>query len=145
MSKKKITLIMMVLLITVDVVGAQEWFKAPEWRIPLLFTHPRKGYWTTLDWEEEPWDNSSIQHFLGCFMLTGILDTFMEDHHAAILTFGIGILKEVEDGFREGLSVKDIIANTAGVFLYMIVRDTHIDKRLKIKRMNNSIQLVYCF
>ncbi len=55
------------------------------------------------------------QHMMGSFASSELLSTVVDDKLAGGIVFGLGLLKEVEDGMREGWSVRDVLMDAAGV------------------------------
>lgn len=55
------------------------------------------------------------QHMMGSYASAEVFSLFMDDKLAGGIVLGIGILKEVEDGYREGWSIRDIFMDVAGV------------------------------
>lgn len=81
-------------------------------------------HWTSRQGSILPYDK--LEHFLIALAVSAGLCFFDVDPFVSFLaTFGLGLGYEVfHDGFRSGLSVIDIVANTlgagAGVFGYII-------------------------
>lgn len=110
-------------------VFSQQYFQGPEWRVPLLFEEPRKGYWTLKPWEQDPWDETSKMHFFGSMGLQIGLDYYLEsrgvkNHTLWAMggTFVLGLLKELEDGNREGFSRRDLMCNGWGILVGVIFK-----------------------
>jgi len=91
-----------------------------------------------LPWQQDRWlsKNGSIicfdklEHFAGSFILAWILSFFLSRFWAVGLAFGLGFFWEVKDGYYpynrltgaiEGFSWKDLIADMAGIGLYLWV------------------------
>lgn len=55
------------------------------------------------------------QHMMGSYASAEFLSLIVDDKLAGGLVFTLGILKEVEDGYREGWSIRDIFMDAAGV------------------------------
>lgn len=92
-----------------------------EARVPLLFTCPRKHSWTVIPWDREKIDMTTPMHFFGSQFLSARL---YNDHKrygakhpyllSVVTAFGLGLLKEYEDGHREGFGRFDLIADAGG-------------------------------
>jgi len=102
-----------------------------------LFKEPRHGGFKIK--KDDNFDFTNAQHFLGTGVLVvglykGIRAT-RQSHPkltAALLATTIGLLKELEDGYREGVGVKDIIFNELGMFTFLFLADyTHYTLTLK--------------
>ena len=100
--------------------------------IPIVFEEPRHEGFKIKPIPHDAPDNTSIQHFVGSIVLSmGLSYLFKEcgvKHYktAGFLTaFGIGFLKEYEDGYREGFSRMDLLFDVygsgLGAFLYKIL------------------------
>lgn len=114
-----------------------QYFEGPEWRVPFLFEEPRKGYWTLKPWEQDPWDDTSKMHFYGSVVLQVGLDYYLESREvknstlwAMGGTFVLGLLKEIEDGNREGFSRRDLMCDGLGILLGVIFKFMILDRIL---------------
>jgi len=127
--------------------GQQEYFTAPEWRIPLLFECPRKGYFTVIPQDQDKIDYTSYLHYLSSAMMVGVLDQWMDRSEAAALTFIIGFLKEVEDGYREGFGVKDLGFNMLGIFIYVLFSGLEENRamRVELRKWNKAYGVKVAF
>ncbi len=91
-----------------------------------------------LPWQQDHWLSKTgsvicydkLEHFAGSFILAWILSFFLSRFWAVGLAFGLGFLWEVKDGYYpynrltgaiEGFSWKDLIADMAGIGLYLWV------------------------
>ena len=90
------------------------------------FAYPRDGHFKQLSVSDDPWyypgdQNWTIQapdkwqHMMGSYASTEVFSTLMDHRLAGGLVLGLGILKEIEDGYREGWSPRDIMMDAAGV------------------------------
>ena len=90
-----------------------------------LFSHPSDGRFKQQQNKNDPWCYTGAdwkfkapdkwQHMMGSFAGVETFSLFMDDRLAGGLVFGLGILKEVGDGYREGWSIRDIFMDAAGV------------------------------
>lgn len=110
-----------ILALTTALVVTPPTIKAGEYKIPYLFEHPRDGKFKTIPWSHEPWDGTTKYHYRGSAMLSSGLNFYFDQKNsknpelkAGLITIGIGLLKEAEDGFREGFSSRDLAADAAG-------------------------------
>lgn len=92
-----------------------------EARIPFLFACARKGDWTIVPWERDKIDQTTPMHFFGSqFLSARFYNDFARAGYkhpywwAVVWTFILGLLKECEDGNREGFSRLDLTADAAG-------------------------------
>ncbi len=112
-----------------------------------LFTHPSKGYFS---WQAaDPWyyDQAGrrlpdkFEHFWGNYLGARLLKGQLGWSNTATIatTMGIDIAKEMADGYREGFSMRDMLANslgcTAGI-LQLPIACTYSSH-------NNTIMLVF--
>ena len=148
--KKLIIVTLFICLITP--LQAQKYFRAPEWRIPLLFEWPRKGYFTMLSWEEDKYDKTNLMHLSASCVIAGIGDNILEalgsensTYYASLITFTLGFFKEVEDGYREGFSRRDLIYDAVGVGAWILVKWISDKCKIKVTANNNMLQLSYVF
>lgn len=93
----------------------------------ILFPHSSDGRFKRLPSKKDPWYYTGTnwkftspdkwQHMMGSLASTEIFSLFMDDRLAGGLVFGLGILKEVGDGYQkgEGWSIRDIFMDAAGV------------------------------
>ena len=104
--------------------------KKSSYKIPYLFEHQRKHDFTFLPWNLDNLDNTSLVHYAGsCTLFLGV-NYWLDSEHikdgelkAGGIVLGLGLLKELEDGFREGFGRKDFVCDFAGVFTgYLINR-----------------------
>lgn len=75
-----------------------------------------KDYWFYID--EENWEivaPDKWTHMMGCMGSTTLFSQFMNKYAAGALVFALGLFKEYDDGYREGWSYRDLIANTVGI------------------------------
>ncbi len=118
--------------------------------IPILFEHPRDGKfkWAT----NEQFNSSTMIHGMGSFMGTIITATLYKKFDVTskpalwgmATVWGLGLLKETEDGFREGFGRTDLLSNTIGCGigfgLFYILNYYHTEK-INFKVTNNNIYL----
>jgi hypothetical protein len=79
--------------------------------------HPHQDSWYFVDYEH--WDIKAPdkwQHFTGCYLSQKFLSAHLDKYLSASIVMGISILKEYEDAYREGWSLRDIFADFLGVF-----------------------------
>ena len=93
-----------------------------------LFDEPRKGGFKIL--ENDNFDITNTQHFAGSGLLAlGFYKIFQTRESkqaklkAALLASSLGLLKELEDGFREGFGIKDTIFNELGIITFLLLSD----------------------
>ncbi len=55
------------------------------------------------------------QHFIGCYLSQKLLQQKLGKWKAFLVTEGLGTLKEIDDGYREGWSPRDLIFNNLGI------------------------------
>jgi len=113
--------------------------KADAWTIPLLFEEPRHSGFKVR--ESVGYDASNAIHLFGSAFMYNSLDRVLcniwHDRHNAHLvaagaTIGLGVLKELEDGYREGWDNRDFACNVLGVGLTYAVNeviDRYIGKK----------------
>lgn len=91
-----------------------------------MFSYPRDGQFKRLGASDDPWyyegdpdwtlrAPDKWQHMMGSYVSAKIFSTIMNENLAGGLVLGLGILKEVEDGYREGWSARDVLMDAAGV------------------------------
>lgn len=88
--------------------------------IPILFEHPRDGNFKFH--RDQGFDSSTLIHGMGSFMLTCTVAAIFKVNDvsennalwAGAAVWGLGFLKECEDGYREGFSGQDLLSNTIG-------------------------------
>ena len=102
--------------------------KAGNYKIPYLFEHPRDGKFKVIPWEKDVWNKTSVEHYCGSAGLASSLNFYFDKKDsknsilkAGAITFGLGLLKEAEDGFREGFGRKDLLADFFGIFTGILV------------------------
>ncbi len=77
---------------------------------------PSGDAWFFVD--EENWDIKNPdkwQHFTGFYVTQKLLSRHMNKYVSAVVAFSLGVAKEWEDGYREGWSARDVLANTLGI------------------------------
>jgi len=105
--------------------------KEGSWEVPYFLGHPQSGKFKILHPYKDLPDNSNWDHFYGSALLSlGINFTLDKNQEpdailkTAIISTGLGILKEVTDGYREGFSMRDLkhdLTGTAtGILSYQI-------------------------
>jgi len=91
-----------------------------------FFSYPRDGQFKQQEGRSDPWyykgdANWEIQapdkwqHMMGSYASSEVFSLFMDNKLAGGIVLSLGVLKEVEDGFREGWSVRDIFMDAVGV------------------------------
>ena len=90
-------------------------------------SYPRDGRFKQLDSDSDPWyyvdhQNWYIKapdkwtHYMGTYALTEITHQIVRDKTlAGVFALGMGLLKEVDDGYREGWSRRDLLVDVGGV------------------------------
>ena len=90
-------------------------------------SHPRDGRFKELSYLKDPWyfvdrQNWYIRapdkwtHFMGSYALTEAANWVVKDKVlAGALTLGLGLIKELDDAYREGWSRRDIYMDMAGI------------------------------
>jgi hypothetical protein len=76
----------------------------------------QKDYWFYVD--QVNWDivaPDKWTHMMGSMGSTALFSRFMNKYAAGALVFALGVFKEYDDGYREGWSYRDLIANTVGI------------------------------
>ncbi len=92
----------------------------------LISTYPRTGGFKQLPPAHDKWfyvDNERWHikapdkwlHMMGSLGAAEFLSTMMDERLAGGIVLGLGVLKEVEDGYREGWSARDLIMDITGV------------------------------
>jgi len=91
-----------------------------------FFNYPRDGQFKQQSIDRDVWyypgdEDWTIkapdkwQHMMGSYASAEVFSLVMDDKLAGGVVFALGILKEVEDGYREGWSIRDIFMDAAGV------------------------------
>lgn len=81
----------------------------------------RADMWNYVD--EERWAiraPDKWQHFIGCYLSQKLLQKKFGKWKAFLITEGLGILKEIDDGCREGWSPRDLIVDNLGILGAML-------------------------
>ena len=98
-------------------------------------SYPRDGHFKRLPVEKDWWysidrENWEIkapdkwQHFMGSYALAEVIYHVTENKSWTILvTFGLGILKEYDDAYREGWSTRDLYMDFSGVAASTLLPD----------------------
>ncbi len=102
-----------------------------------LFKQKRRGGFKVKPHDEL--DFSNAQHFTGSGMVAvGFYRIFRNTNmkypklFAGLMASGVGLLKEVEDGYREGFGVKDVIFNELGITAFLLSSNlTHFTLAIK--------------
>ncbi len=104
-----------------------------------IFKHPRQGGFKLK--EDDRFDFTNAQHFTGSGILAVGLYDLLRDSDvrspkimAGLLASGIGLLKEFEDGYREGWGMKDVIFNELGIITFLFVNQ-HTKFTLTLKQV----------
>ncbi len=63
------------------------------------------------------------QHFMGSYLSQKLLQQKMGKWKAFLVTEGLGTLKEIDDGYREGWSPRDLIVDNLGILGAMVSSD----------------------
>jgi len=114
--------------VTVPTIASAQYF---------LFKQPRHGGFKIKS--DDPFDFSNIQHFTGSGILaTGFYHIFHDRGMkrpkllAGLLASGVGLLKEFEDGYRDGFGMKDVLANEFGIATFLLATKlTHFTVTVK--------------
>lgn len=99
--------------------------------LDIFFAEPRHGGFKIL--KHDDYDISDANHFVGSGVLAlGFYKLFQSRKikhpkvWAGVLTTSLGLLKEWEDGYREGWSIKDTILNQFGIVSFLLLSEyTH--------------------
>ncbi|TDI93120.1 MAG: hypothetical protein E2O77_03585 [Caldithrix sp.] len=93
-----------------------------------LFGEPRHGGFKFVS--DDRFDVTSGMHFSGSGVLAvGFYKFFKADGsphpklNAAVIACALGLLKEFEDGYREGWGIKDSIFNQLGILSFLLLGD----------------------
>jgi len=93
-----------------------------------LFGEPRQGSFKFVN--DDRFDVTNGMHFSGSGMLAvGFYKFFKADGsphpklNAAVIACALGLLKEFEDGYREGWGIKDSIFNQLGILSFLLLGD----------------------
>jgi len=93
-----------------------------------LFSEPRHGGFKFVG--DDRFDVTNGMHFFGNGMLAvGFYKFFKADGsphpklNAALVASALGLLKEFEDGYREGWGIKDSIFNQLGILSFLLLGD----------------------
>ena len=94
------------------------------WKIPYAFEHPLDGKFKIIPKENDKFDETSMQHFGGSALLGASLNFYFDEKKiksptvkSILLSIGLGLTKEVLDGYREGFSEKDFYLDAAGTLV----------------------------
>ena len=95
--------------------------QANAWNYPrdgkLKQLHPHRDAWYFVDYDH--WDIKAPdkwQHFSGCYISQKLLSQHLNKYLSASIVMGISVLKEYEDAYREGWSLRDVFVDLLGVF-----------------------------
>ncbi len=94
----------------------------------IFFSHPRDGQFKFVTPKDDLWyyvNSNQIafqspdkwQHYMGNFLLARPVESVIGRWPTIALFTSANVLKEVEDGYREGLSVRDLGVGIGGMFL----------------------------
>ena len=93
-----------------------------------IFSEPRQGGFKFV--KDDRFDATSGMHFAGSGMLAvGFYKFFKADGsphpklNAALVSSALGLLKEFEDGYREGWGIKDSFLNQLGILSFLLMGD----------------------
>ncbi len=81
-------------------------------------------------------------HMMGSMGTTTLLSRFMNKYAAGALVFSLGLFKEYDDGYREGWSYRDILADALGVSASLTANKNY---RLLAKYDQDSITFLLNF
>lgn len=91
-------------------------------------SYPRDGKFKKLPLYKDRWffvDNKNwaikspdkFVHFMGSYSLTSIAYDLSDDKwFSAVFSIGLGLVKELDDSYREGWSMRDIYMDLGGTF-----------------------------
>lgn len=93
----------------------------------IFFSHPRDGNFKFVSPGSDPWyyvnpgqfefqTPDKWQHYMGNYLFCSPSERLIGKWPTIVLFASINVLKEVEDGYREGVSVKDLGVGFAGMF-----------------------------
>jgi hypothetical protein len=91
-----------------------------------FFSHPRDGVFKFVSGGQDPWyylnptqlafqTPDKWQHYMGNFLFASPSEKLIGKWPTIILFASLNVLKEVEDGYREGASVRDLGVGIAGM------------------------------
>jgi hypothetical protein len=63
------------------------------------------------------------QHFIGCYVSQKLLQQKIGKWKAFLVIESLGILKEIDDGYREGWSPRDLIVDNLGILGALVSGD----------------------
>ncbi|MEW5995297.1 MAG: hypothetical protein AB1744_13025, partial [Candidatus Zixiibacteriota bacterium] len=98
-------------------------------------SYPKQGGFKKLPTHKDKWyqvDNinwyikapDKWTHFMGSYALTELTGEIVRDKAlAGMITFGLGILKEMDDAYREGWSDRDLYMDFGGVASSLLLPD----------------------
>lgn len=116
--------------------------------------YPRKGSFKQLHFTVDKWyyiDNTNWiikapdkwVHFMGSYSLGALTYRITGDRFfAGLFTLGLGVLKEVDDGYREGWSQRDLYMDATGLLSSLVTPD---NVRLLAYYDDNSIMFKMSF
>lgn len=123
-------------LLIPDFAGAGKYPKSGDFkRLPA-----ERDCWFYVDrnnWEIEAPDKWT--HMMGSMSSTVIFSRFMNKYAAGAIVFALGLFKEYDDGYREGWSYRDILANSVGITAALTASNRY---RLIADFDNHSVTLV---
>lgn len=82
---------------------------------------PKADMWFYVD--EKRWPIAAPdkwQHFVGCYLSQKLLQKKMGKFKAFLFTETVGVLKEIDDGYREGWSPRDLIVDNLGMLAALV-------------------------
>lgn len=82
---------------------------------------PKADMWFYVD--EKRWPVAAPdkwQHFIGCYLSQKLLQKRVGKFKAFLFTETAGVLKEMDDGYREGWSPRDLIVDNLGILGAMV-------------------------
>jgi hypothetical protein len=94
----------------------------------IFFSHPRDGQFKFVSPKNDFWyyvnsndlafqSPDKWQHYMGNYLLARPVQSIIGKWPTIALFTSANVLKEVEDGYREGLSVRDLSVGIGGMFL----------------------------
>jgi len=98
-------------------------------------SYPKDGLFKQLPCHKDQWysidrENWYIKapdkwtHFMGSYALTEVINGVVKNKiWAGIVTFGLGVLKEYDDAYREGWSGRDLYMDIGGVAASALLPD----------------------
>ena len=111
--KFKIIVLVFISLILLPYSKALSWNYPKDGRFKQLHPHSDSWFYTDQRWDIKAPDK--WQHFTGAYISQKILSKSCNKYLSGAILLSLGILKEWEDGYREGWSARDIFVDILGI------------------------------